>query len=101
MRRDNTRYERQATASRDLATALRVAQQTQPVSHTPVAAALAELSPLDQEIVTMLAWDGLVPREVVAVLGLSPNVVRVRAHRARQRLRSNVAARQSRPLPKT
>lgn len=101
MRRDHTRYEHQATASRELATALRAAQQTQPASHTPVAAALAELSPLDQEIVTMLAWDGLAPREVAAVLGLSPNVVRVRAHRARQQLRSNVAAPRSASLPNT
>jgi RNA polymerase sigma-70 factor, ECF subfamily len=52
-----------------------------------LAAALAELSPVDQEIITMLAADGLAPREVAAILGLSPNAVRIRAHRAREKLR--------------
>jgi RNA polymerase sigma-70 factor (ECF subfamily) len=39
----------------------------------------------------MLSWDGLTPREVAPLLGLSANVVRVRAHRARQRLRRLLA----------
>ncbi len=50
-------------------------------------AALSELSPVDQEIITMIAADGLPPREVAAILGLSPNAVRIRAHRAREKLR--------------
>lgn len=53
-----------------------------------LAAALSELSPVDQEIITMIAADGLPPREVAAILGLSPNAVRIRAHRARERLRA-------------
>ena len=36
----------------------------------------------------MISWDGLTPRQIGQVLGISPNVVRVRAHRARARLRS-------------
>lgn len=52
-----------------------------------LAAALSELSTLDQEIITMIAADGLPPREVAAILGLSPNAVRIRAHRAREKLR--------------
>jgi RNA polymerase sigma-70 factor, ECF subfamily len=52
-----------------------------------LAAALSELSPVDQEIITMIAADGLPPREVAAILGLSPNAVRIRAHRAREKLR--------------
>ena len=35
----------------------------------------------------MIAADGLPPREVAAILGLSPNAVRIRAHRAREKLR--------------
>lgn len=50
--------------------------------------ALATLSRLDYEIVTLTAWEGLAPREIAAVLGLSANVVRIRLHRARSNLRS-------------
>jgi RNA polymerase sigma-70 factor (ECF subfamily) len=56
-----------------------------------VAAALAALPTIDREIIAMISWDGLTPREVAAVLGISPNLVRVRAHRARTRLRSLLA----------
>lgn len=52
-----------------------------------LADALSELSPVDQEIITMIAADGLAPREVAAILGLSPNAVRIRVHRAREKLR--------------
>lgn len=57
-----------------------------------LAAALSELSPIDQEIITMIAADGLPPREVAAMLGLSPNAVRIRAHRARAKLRARLVA---------
>jgi RNA polymerase sigma factor (sigma-70 family) len=53
--------------------------------------ALAQLSQLDQEIIMMLCWDGLKPAEIAKVLGISANVVRVRAHRARARLRVDLA----------
>ncbi len=53
-----------------------------------LAAALSELSPVDQEIITMIAADGLPPREIATILGLSPNAVRIRAHRAREKLRA-------------
>lgn len=57
----------------------------------PMMAAIAKLPELDREIITMLIWDELAPREVAAVLGLTPNVVRVRAHRARAKLKSAFA----------
>jgi RNA polymerase sigma-70 factor (ECF subfamily) len=53
----------------------------------PVTAAIRALPELEQEIITMLIWDELAPREVAAILGLTPNVVRVRAHRARAKLK--------------
>jgi RNA polymerase sigma factor (sigma-70 family) len=53
--------------------------------------ALAQLSQLDQEIIMMLCWDGLKPAEIANVLGISANVVRVRSHRARARLRVELA----------
>jgi RNA polymerase sigma-70 factor (ECF subfamily) len=47
----------------------------------------------DREILMLTAWEGLTPREIAAVMGISANVVRVRLHRARrrveQRLRGN------------
>jgi RNA polymerase sigma factor (sigma-70 family) len=52
--------------------------------------ALASLSRLDYEIVTLTAWEGLAPREIAAVLALSPNVVRIRLHRARSNLASQL-----------
>jgi RNA polymerase sigma factor (sigma-70 family) len=54
----------------------------------PVLAALAELPAIDREIIELASWDGLTPREIAPILGLSPNVVRVRAHRARARLKA-------------
>jgi RNA polymerase sigma-70 factor (ECF subfamily) len=64
-----------------------------------VTAALSELSPLDQEIITMISWDALTPREVASVLGLSPNAVRIRAHRGRNRLRGLLATSASTDTP--
>ena len=52
--------------------------------------ALATLSAVDYEIVTLTAWEGLAPREIASVLGLSPNVVRIRLHRARSHLRESL-----------
>lgn len=100
MRVDARRRERHAATSHELADALRTADQTNAVSHTTAAAFLGELSELDQEIITMLAWDELAPREVAIILGLSANVVRVRAHRARQQLRTRIAASQTPSLPR-
>jgi RNA polymerase sigma factor (sigma-70 family) len=54
--------------------------------------ALNDLADIDREIITLIAWDELTPAEVAQVLGLSANVVRVRAHRARARLRASLGA---------
>ncbi len=92
MRRGHERQGRLATATRSLAEELQLAASDRP-AHTldeseRAAVALSELSAVDREIITMISWDGLTPREIAQVLGLSANVVRVRAHRARARLRS-------------
>ena len=52
-----------------------------------VRAALAALSERDREIVTLTAWEGLTPKQIAVVTGTSANVVRVRLHRARARLK--------------
>ncbi len=50
-------------------------------------AVLAALSVRDREILTMTAWEGLTPKQIAAVMGTSANIVRVRLHRARARLK--------------
>jgi RNA polymerase sigma factor (sigma-70 family) len=50
-------------------------------------AVLAALPVRDREILTMTAWEGLTPKQIAAVMGTSANIVRVRLHRARARLR--------------
>lgn len=65
-------------------------------AHALLRAALNSLSEGDREILMLTAWEGLTPREIAAVTGISANVVRVRLHRARrrveQRLRGNSTA---------
>ncbi len=47
---------------------------------------LQSLSPTDQEILALAAWEELKPREAAVVLGVSPAWYRVRLHRAKRRL---------------
>lgn len=49
--------------------------------------ALARLSEAEQELLRLIAWEGLTHAEVGTVLGISPNAVAIRVHRARERLR--------------
>jgi RNA polymerase sigma-70 factor (ECF subfamily) len=48
--------------------------------------ALAELPDNDREVLTLMAWQGLSPREAARVLGCTAATVRVRLHRAHKRL---------------
>jgi RNA polymerase sigma-70 factor (ECF subfamily) len=50
-------------------------------------AVLATLPVRDREILTMTAWESLTPRQIATVMGTSANIVRVRLHRARARLK--------------
>ncbi|GAA6525149.1 sigma-70 family RNA polymerase sigma factor [Intrasporangium sp. DVR] len=51
-----------------------------------VHAALARLRETDREVVLLWAWEGLAPKEIAAVMGLSPNAVSIRLHRAKKQL---------------
>ena len=62
-------------------------------------AALNALPDLDREILTLTAWEGLTPKQIAAVLGRSPNLVRVRLHRARLRLKGRLTPGPVRPRP--
>ncbi len=47
---------------------------------------LAGLHDRDREILELAAWEGLEPREIAEVLGLTPNAARLRLSRARAAL---------------
>lgn len=49
--------------------------------------ALAALPEQQREVLLLTAWEGLTPREVAAATGAPVNLVRVRLHRARSRLK--------------
>jgi RNA polymerase sigma-70 factor, ECF subfamily len=57
-----------------------------------VLAALAALRAADQELLRLVAWEGLTNAEIAVVLGCPRFVVGARLHRARQRLRGALAA---------
>jgi RNA polymerase sigma factor (sigma-70 family) len=46
-----------------------------------------------QEILHLVAWDGLTPTQAAIVIGCSPGAARVRLHRARHRLAQELAKR--------
>jgi RNA polymerase sigma-70 factor (ECF subfamily) len=53
-------------------------------------AAVAALPERDREIVMLTAWEGLTPKQIAAVTGIPVNLVRVRLHRARTRLKRDL-----------
>lgn len=52
----------------------------------PVVDALRRLRPSDQELLRLVAWEGLDHSQIAVVLGISVNAVAIRLHRARTRL---------------
>lgn len=80
--------QRRSTARREaLKTALArsTAGFAAPVDHD-LADALRRLPSGDRELLTLVAWEGLSPREAAAALGCSDTACRLRLHRARRRL---------------
>ena len=55
-------------------------------------AALAALPERDREILMLTAWEGLTPKQIAAVVGAPVNIVRVRLHRARTRLKRDLTS---------
>ncbi|WEH12512.1 sigma-70 family RNA polymerase sigma factor [Streptomyces sp. VNUA24] len=54
--------------------------------HSELHAALAQLRPLDREIVLLWAYEELTPSRIAEVTGLSANAVSIRLHRAKKKL---------------
>jgi RNA polymerase sigma-70 factor (ECF subfamily) len=66
--------------------------------------AVTYLSATDREILALTAWEGLAPREIATVIGISANAVRLRLSRARRELRTRLEPEeqtQARPAPAT
>ena len=57
----------------------------------PAFAALASLPPADQELLRLVAWEELGNQEIAVVLGVTPNAVAIRLHRARARFAEALA----------
>lgn len=60
--------------------------------------AMAGLHEDDREILILVSWQGLTPRDAARVVGCSPAALRVRLHRARRRL---LAAVEGAPVVRT
>ena len=83
--------ERRDRRRRDVLARFRLAQPqggADPATLEPglLRAALASLSEDDQELLRLVAWDGLTPGQLATALGCSPVAARARLHRARGRL---------------
>lgn len=64
-----------------------IASQADDVAeHDVVRRAMARLKPADRELLGLVAWEGLGPGELAAVLECSANAAKIRTHRARRRL---------------
>jgi RNA polymerase sigma-70 factor (ECF subfamily) len=88
-RRGRGRRERLAALLRvdDVPTPLRAGED----HDGPTFAALASLRPADQEVLRLVAWENLGNNEIAAVLGVTPNAVAIRLHRARARFADALA----------
>jgi RNA polymerase sigma-70 factor (ECF subfamily) len=53
--------------------------------------ALARLGEADRELLMLIGWEELTPAEAAQTLGISPLAARTRLHRARRRLRAQLA----------
>ena len=60
-------------------------------SDDAIGEALAALGARDRELLMLVAWEGLSPREASVALGCSANAARIRLHRARRKLERELA----------
>ena len=81
--RGNGRRERLAALLRieDVGTPMRAGEDRD----GPAFVALVTLSPADQELLRLVAWEELGNQQIAAVLGITANAVAIRLHRARAR----------------
>jgi RNA polymerase sigma-70 factor (ECF subfamily) len=70
----------------------------EPLGDSTLAAAFAELSERDREVLRLIAWEGLTLSDAAGALGCSVVATRVRYHRAKSRLAEKLDASASFPL---
>jgi len=75
--------------ARELVFAMESISDVEPLGEA-VREALARLEPEDQEILRLVAWEELNPRELATVLAITQVAARSRLHRARKRLRAQL-----------
>jgi RNA polymerase sigma-70 factor, ECF subfamily len=63
--------------------------------------ALAGLGEADRELLMLIGWEELTPTQAARALGISPLAARTRLHRARRRLRAQLAKQSSSDPPNT
>jgi RNA polymerase sigma-70 factor (ECF subfamily) len=90
VRRREIAAELQAWAGEDELLAADVADGV--AERAAVLTALAALSEEDRELLTLVAWQGLPPRQAAQVVGCSTATYFVRLHRARRRLQNALDA---------
>lgn len=61
-----------------------------PEADPELASALQRLPETDREVLRLWAWEGLPPREIAVVLGITPNAASIRLHRATTKLRTDL-----------
>ena len=96
LRRGASRDQAISTVVERLAGELRVAaelfQLPEEQGSPELWAALKGLPESQREVILLAGWEELSPREIAAVTGTPVNLVRVRLHRARARLKRELAA---------
>ena len=83
-RRRRSLLERLTWTASTASTATGVARSD--ADHSDLHSALAQLRPLDREIVLLWAYEELTPGRIAEVTGLSANAVSIRLHRAKKKL---------------
>lgn len=85
------RSARRLTALRSRLRALPAPAEAERGEIQDVLSALRQLRPDDQEILRLVAWEGLSGRELAVALDCSENAATIRLHRARKRLAEQLA----------
>ncbi len=93
-RRDRLTERLRGELCRELATA-------RPREESAFLQALAGLKETDRELLMLIGWEELTPAQAARTLGISPLAARTRLHRARRRLRAQLAERSSSNPPNT
>jgi RNA polymerase sigma factor (sigma-70 family) len=60
--------------------------QVERADHAELYDALRSLGEVDREVVLLWAWEGLLPQAIAEAMGLTPNAVSIRLHRAKKSL---------------